>query len=564
MIHRRHVSSSIRQLNMENLRVVVLSDASSPRLLWRLAQRVQNEVPGMTICGLIHDPGSHPEGRGRARECLRASLAAFGNLLLRWVHACPPDPNIGAEVTYHTLVRYGQRAGWPVARLDSGNLRPALDLVQEQRPDLCLALVSRPPARALLAMPRLGSVVVSRPHQIIRSSGLGVETQKEVKITVSWLQGAGEPTCLRAVSLPIEPYDTATSIAVKTDVVGSDLLMQSAASIAQDGVGAASQARCASQMLSYLSYCERRKPEGVSALRPMLDKRPVWKLFFISLLLSPYLLVRNWYRRWRRRFPVIILVHHLISDAPHHLGMPTEMFLRQVEFLQKHYRIVSLSEAVELLNSDAVQVPTVALSFDDGYQENFLTLRSVIEATGVPVSLFVCTSIIERQAEFSHDQTRGQHNFTALGWEQVAYLSRNGAEIGSHTCTHFDCGSSDGETLGQEIVGAKTDLQQRLGQRVRFFGFPFGQPENISAAAMQLAQSNYEYVLSSFGGENFAHAPRNETHLLRKSLPAGVWALELTLQGVLDVRRVLKRGLGWGAEAQEIARVQATAAGNSV
>jgi len=538
---------------MQNLRVVVISDAS-PRMLWCLAQRVQNEVPGVIVCGLVHAAEPHPEATKATSKQLRAGLARFGDLFLRWLHACPKDPN---AVSRFSLVRTAQHLGWPIVTLADESVGTALGLLQQQRPDLCLALVTRTPAPALLATPRLGSIVVNRLGSTVDDLEAG--GQKQIKLTVSRVQGTSELSCIRALSLPIEPYDTVTSLGLKTDLVGSDLLIQGLTETMREVVVTCGQTGYDSQMLSYLNYYRKKKVDGACPARPALRTRPAWKLFLISLLSLPYLTLRNWYRRCRGRFPVIILVHHLISDNPHLLGMPTEVFFRQIEFLQRHYHVVSLSQAIELLKSGVVPEPTVALSFDDGYQENFLTLRSVTQATGVPVSLFVCTNIIEAQAEFPHDQARGQHNFAALSWEQVLQLSRSGIEIGSHTRSHFDCGSHDTETLQQELVGAKADLQRRLDQRIRFFGFPFGKPENMSDEAVQMARSNYEYFLSCFGGENFADGSVAQAHLLRKSLPADLWELELTLQGALDLRQLIKRAVGWGGQAQEIARVRATA-----
>ena len=54
-------------------------------------------------------------------------------------------------------------------------------------------------------------------------------------------------------------------------------------------------------------------------------------------------------------------------------------FLRQVNYLLRHYRVVSLSEGVELVRTGAVKVPTVAITFDDGYADNFVNLRAVSE-----------------------------------------------------------------------------------------------------------------------------------------------------------------------------------------
>jgi len=545
---------------MRNLRVIVISDAS-PRLLWRLAQRVQNEVPGATVCGLVHTRGARPKGEEPLSERVRAGLVRVADVLLRCLHAGPKHQNSGAEFTDTTLVQSAQRVGWPVVTLADGSVDPAVDLLQQQQPDLCLALVSRSPAHAVLAIPRLGSIVVNRHGLARRDFEAGGQT--EIKLTISRVQGTRELTCRRTLSVPIEPYDTVTSIALKSDLVGSDLLIQNAAETIREAGVARDHLHDASLTLSYLDYYQQRKADEKCSARPALRSRPAWRLLLISLLLSPYLIMRNWYRRFGSRFPVVILVHHLISDNPHLLGMPTEVFFRQVEFLQKHYRIVSLSQAIELLKSGVVRAPTVVLSFDDGYQENFLTLRSVIEATGIPVSLFVCTKVVEEQAEFPHDQARGQHNFNALSWDQVLYLSRNGVEIGSHTRSHFDCGSHDTETLRQELVGAKADLQHHLGERVRFFGFPYGKPENISEEAVRLTQSNYEYSLSCFGGDNFPHGPVPQAHLFRKSHPADLWELELTLQGTLDLRQLIKRALGWGGQAEEVARLRATALGGT-
>jgi len=544
---------------MQPLRIAVVSDAS-PRVIWRLAQRIEQEVPAAKVCGLIHQLGSPGSGAQSVGKYLRTSAARLGDIFLHWLHASPPQLNADAGFDRSALLQQVRQTGWPVAFLDNDDYRDVVDLLQRQQADLCVALLKRPSAAALLASPRLGSVVVSPSDGNSISANRNLAAGQKIRIMAFRVQASADPIEIQTLSLPIDPYDTPTSIALKTDVVGSDLLIQSTVRVVHEHSGTSVVPLYSSEILSFLDSRHSRKAEAESVVPPSHFTRAPWKLFLNSLALWPWLLVRNWYRRLRGRFPVIILVHHLISDMPHRMAMSTEMFFRQIQFLEKHYRIVSLSEAVELLKSGGIRVPTVVLTFDDGYEENFLTLRSVVEATGIPVSMFVCTGVVEQQAEFSHDLEKGRHNFKALGWEQVAYLGRNGMEIGSHTRFHLNCGTSDEGALYDEIVGAKTDLQQHLGKRVRFFGFPFGEPENMSPEAMKLAKSHYEYFLSCFGGENFACAPDGRPHLLRQSWERSTWELELALQGILDLRKRIKRGFGWGAEAQEIERVQAIAA----
>jgi peptidoglycan/xylan/chitin deacetylase (PgdA/CDA1 family) len=261
----------------------------------------------------------------------------------------------------------------------------------------------------------------------------------------------------------------------------------------------------------------------------------LWKLLVRTVLFGPAVLIRNWRRRLRGRFPVIILFHHLVTDRPHHLGIPTELFLLHAQFLHRHYRVVSLAQAIEMLKSDTVRVPTVVLTFDDGYRDNFINLRAATAETNIPVTLFICTQNVTTQQGFEHDPKRCQRSFPPLTWEQVGLLSQEGFEVGSHTRFHFDCGSTDYEALSREIVGSKNDLEQHLGPAVKYFSFPYGKHENMSLQAIELAKRTYSYVFSAYGGANFASSPAAVWHMRRRPHPNDLWELELALQSVLDL-----------------------------
>lgn len=254
----------------------------------------------------------------------------------------------------------------------------------------------------------------------------------------------------------------------------------------------------------------------------------------VLVLFSPYVIARNWYRRRKGNYPVFILFHHLVSNRPHRMGIPTETFLRQVEFLQKHYRIVSLAEALDILHSGHCEVPTVCLTFDDGYEDNFLYLRAVAEATGIPVDLFVCTKVVESRQEFQHDVAKGESGFRALSWDQIRYWQNDHVEFGSHTRSHFDCGSSDICALEDEIGGSLDDMQKQLGTSPRFFAFPWGKACNMSNEALRIATSWYQCSFSTLTATNFAKRGRAIRVAGRKPLPSTLWELELTVQSIFD------------------------------
>ena len=227
---------------------------------------------------------------------------------------------------------------------------------------------------------------------------------------------------------------------------------------------------------------------------------------------------------------MMILYHHLVCDRPHRFGVSTAYFLRQVNYLLRHYRIVSLSEAVDLVRKGTVKVPTVAITFDDGYADNFVNLRAVTEETGLPIGYFISTEHISSGREFAHDELANERGFPPNTWEQIGFLKHSGFEIGSHTRNHADCGSTDRDFLRDEIVGSSRDIQEKIGPTAHF-SFPFGLPENISALAAEIACSIYNNVFSAYRGGNY-HADSRRI-LRRGNFPHTVWELELQLQSIL-------------------------------
>jgi len=177
-----------------------------------------------------------------------------------------------------------------------------------------------------------------------------------------------------------------------------------------------------------------------------------------------------------------------------------------------------------------VKVPTVAVTFDDGYAENFINLRAITEETGLPVGYFVSTEHISSGREFAHDHSFNEHGFAPNTWEQVEILKRCGYEIGSHTRNHVDCGSTDEDFLRHEILGSGADIQKKLGP-TEHFSFPTGQPQNISAPATAIACAGYRNVFSAYRGGN-SHSDARRI-LRRGGFPNTLWELELQLQSVL-------------------------------
>jgi len=548
---------------------LILLSSQPPRAVARLASRINHEVPGARVGGILYQLGARKTFWKRAiaflynlREWtfIRYSIARFlcwvpilllriSEALMRLITACPDRPNGPTDFGLKGLADFSQGIDCSLLVTTDPRSPEVTGFVRRLQPDLGIVYGTCILQAKLFDVPRLGWINLHK-RRLPDYRGEGpvglwelLDGREEIGITVHRAEPeSNSGAIIRAAELPIEPFDTLKSLELKAALVGDDLLVRSVVDFArgevlerpQVGAGRTYEAPSQHHLWLYERQIASHRP------RYQLQRgRPVWKLLLRTFMLGPYVMIHNWFRRLRGTFPVIVLYHHLVTDRPHHLGIPTELLLKQMQFLRTHYKIVSLGEAIRMLQTNTANVPTVVLTFDDGYECNFVNLRAVTEDVGVAVTLFVSTEHVSTRKEFEHDRERGQRNFLPLTWEQIEYLSRNGFEIGSHTRSHFDCGSIDRAALEREIRGSKTDLESRLGRPIRFFSFPIGKRANMSEPAVELAKSTYSYIFSTYGRANFAPRGGSFFHVSRCPHPNDIWELELALQSVLEFREVL-------------------------
>jgi peptidoglycan/xylan/chitin deacetylase (PgdA/CDA1 family)/folate-dependent phosphoribosylglycinamide formyltransferase PurN len=549
-----------------SFRVVIFS-TMPPLDIARVVSRIVKEVPDAIICGVLYE--TRPAKRLRERLALwlrglgdptymvyvaeriwKAVLAAigqFGTVLLRFWHASPSSPNGQTQFDLRDLEQLLEKEQGSFLVTADLHSAASLQFVRSLQADLGLVYGTRILKPELFNIPFQGSINIhKRKVPDYRGGGpIGLwellAGESEIGVTVHRVDvklDAG--AVINSATIPIDPYDNLNSLALKADVVGNDLIVRSVADFARGAVREKPQLAEGGQVFRNPKVQQLRAYKKEIAARRQTYKaargRPLLKLLGRVILFAPLVLTRNWWRRVHSSFPVIFLYHHLISDRPHPLGISTDAFLKQVQFLQKHYKIASLREAIEMLKSGRVTVPTVVLTFDDGYRDNYVNLRSVTDKMGIPVTLFVCSGHVASGAEFQHDIKENVRGFSPLSWEQVDSLSRNGFELGAHTRFHFDCGSCDRQALNSEIVGCQTDLEKHLGFPVDVFSFPWGQPENMSVQAVDVARTTYRHIFSACGGVNFPSRSRSFWHLKRCSHVPDSFELELQIQSILDFK----------------------------
>lgn len=260
---------------------------------------------------------------------------------------------------------------------------------------------------------------------------------------------------------------------------------------------------------------------------------------------SGFLAAQEMLCRWLGRCRASILLFHRITDeiAPDGLTIGCARFRDLCRQLSQRFHVVTLEKIFRLARSGVALPPrTTAITFDDCYRDNLAAAR-VLAEYGLPATFFVPTGYIGTERVFPWD--RPHKPMPNLTWDDVSAMHRLGFEIGSHTVTHADLGTATAEQVLREIVESKAVLEARLGDRVRWLAYPFGQRDNFRVEWLPLLKhSGYEGCVSGYGG--FVYRGTNSMVLPRvpvPSFPSNIH-LEIHLSGCLNWYYGMKRCLG--------------------
>ncbi|WP_432906161.1 polysaccharide deacetylase family protein [Micromonospora matsumotoense] len=177
------------------------------------------------------------------------------------------------------------------------------------------------------------------------------------------------------------------------------------------------------------------------------------------------------------RLPV--LMYHSVSELPtgplRTLAVPPRRLAEQLGTLVgAGYRLVGLTEALDLLDAADEVPPVVALTFDDGYA-NFLT-----EAVPLLAEADASATLYPAVGHLGNGPAAWLGRWaTAFGplltWPQLREVAAAGrVEIGNHGLRHHPLDVLPARSLTDEIAASRDRLEQELGTGTRSFCYPHG------------------------------------------------------------------------------------------
>lgn len=229
-----------------------------------------------------------------------------------------------------------------------------------------------------------------------------------------------------------------------------------------------------------------------------------------------------------------VLVYHRIIDKisdPWDIAVSPAHFEEHIRFIQEHYAIVRFED-----DWSKVHEKSVAITFDDGYVDNYRVALPILEKYHVPATFFISTGNIDTGREFwwdylarifinatmslenltlgkeiissqgttiqnmrnahkiikslSFDERekvlyKWEHSLRAkantdkdsrtVNYEELKRMSNSAyATIGSHTVSHPALAGMPQRLQRWEIEESKTAIEKIIGDRIEIFSYPFG------------------------------------------------------------------------------------------
>ncbi len=161
---------------------------------------------------------------------------------------------------------------------------------------------------------------------------------------------------------------------------------------------------------------------------------------------------------------VPILMYHQVEDVDGHRlnWVGVDAFKQQMDFLKRYnYNVISLETLVSAINhGEILPKKSVVITFDDGYENNYINAFPLLEKYGFPATIFIPSDFVGKEGY--------------LNLEQMREMTASVITMGSHTQSHQYLPDLTADEQLVEIVSSKWALEKKLGHPVDFIAYPIG------------------------------------------------------------------------------------------
>ena len=268
-----------------------------------------------------------------------------------------------------------------------------------------------------------------------------------------------------------------------------------------------------------------------------------------------------------RRGSLIYILHQITDPStPFRHGIALDLFEAFCQHLHRHAQVLPLEELEERRRNGLNCNRAVAITFDDGYADNYHLALPVLRKYNLPATVFVTTGFINRtcspwssrlalllkntpverddlvlddvalllSTEKERLKTQGrlsahfqnmdperreplmtqleellqvdisdELNNEMLTWDQLREMDEYGFCAGGHTVSHPFLSRVSTADAEREMRDGREEIEQRLGRKVRVFAYPNGKEADYNNDVMQAAErAGFEAAVTALPGAN--------------------------------------------------------------
>jgi len=205
-----------------------------------------------------------------------------------------------------------------------------------------------------------------------------------------------------------------------------------------------------------------------------------------------------------------ILMYHRVVD-PNTLSHPLspgmyvrpETFRMQMLLLKSKYRVISLNELLnDLKNNSAPTTPTVVITFDDGWLDNYTFAFPILKELGLPATIFIATALIgTNNANAVLDSLNSNPSERCfLNWDEISEMKSSVVSFASHSHTHRNMDQLSETEIEQEVEQSLAALTAHGIETGDIFCYPRRHYSALSHSV--LSKYGFKFALSAPRGQN--------------------------------------------------------------
>jgi peptidoglycan/xylan/chitin deacetylase (PgdA/CDA1 family) len=200
--------------------------------------------------------------------------------------------------------------------------------------------------------------------------------------------------------------------------------------------------------------------------------------------------------------------HSVALEGPRFLTVSPQLFERQLDLLAQRGAVSGDVSALEAVAEGKAIRPSVFLTFDDGFRDNYETAMPILRERGLGAFVFVLPRLVDHGArlawpEVAEDARLHPTTMRSVTWPMLEEMKDAGWEVGSHTLTHPHLPRLDGSTLRDELWESRMTIKQRLGH-CDTLAYPFGEWDFRVAEAAAECGYRFAFSLPSTAGQRDA------------------------------------------------------------